>query len=191
MKVILKQEEVVIPEGLDIKVKSRIITLKGERGELTKSFKHAGVNILYFKDTRTVKVEMWMSKRKQAALLKTIATHIKNMITGILKGYKYTLKAACEHFPISFVIANDNKSVMVRNFLGEKNDRKINMHEGVTIKKKSDDIKDEVVIAGNDIEKVGLSCALLHQCVLVKRKDIRKFLDGIYITEKAHIVQEE
>jgi len=32
---------------------------------------------------------------------------------------------------------------------------------------------------GNDIEKVGESCALIHQSCLVKRKDIRKFLDGM------------
>ena len=29
--------------------------------------------------------------------------------------------------------------------------------------------------------------ALIHQAVLVKRKDIRKFLDGIYVSEKTTI----
>lgn len=34
------------------------------------------------------------------------------------------------------------------------------------------------MLQGNDIEKVGESCALIHQSCLVKKKDIRKFLDG-------------
>ena len=29
--------------------------------------------------------------------------------------------------------------------------------------------------------------ALIHQAVLVKRKDIRKFLDGIYVSEKTTV----
>lgn len=31
------------------------------------------------------------------------------------------------------------------------------------------------------------SAALIHQSVLVKRKDIRKFLDGIYVSEKTTV----
>ena len=32
-----------------------------------------------------------------------------------------------------------------------------------------------------------VTAALIHQAVLVKRKDIRKFLDGIYVSEKTTI----
>lgn len=35
------------------------------------------------------------------------------------------------------------------------------------------------------------SCALVHQSCLVKHKDIRKFLDGIYVQEKGTIVEED
>ena len=31
------------------------------------------------------------------------------------------------------------------------------------------------------------AAALIHQAVLVKRKDIRKFLDGIYVSEKGSV----
>ena len=31
------------------------------------------------------------------------------------------------------------------------------------------------------------TAALIHQAVLVKRKDIRKFLDGIYVSEKGTV----
>ena len=38
-----------------------------------------------------------------------------------------------------------------------------------------------------------LTCAgaLIHQAVLVHNKDIRKFLDGIYVSEKGNIDQKE
>jgi large subunit ribosomal protein L9e len=35
-----------------------------------------------------------------------------------------------------------------------------------------------------------LTAANVHQSVLVKNKDIRKFLDGIYVSEKKVIGQE-
>lgn len=36
-----------------------------------------------------------------------------------------------------------------------------------------------------------VSAALIHQSVMVKRKDIRKFLDGIYVSEKLTVVPME
>lgn len=40
---------------------------------------------------------------------------------------------------------------------------------------------------GNNIEAVSRTCALIHQSCLVKNKDIRKFLDGIYVESKGEI----
>ncbi|CAF4399925.1 unnamed protein product, partial [Adineta steineri] len=44
--------------------------------------------------------------------------------------------------------------------------------------------KDELVLEGNDIELVSRSAALIQMSTSVKNKDIRKFLDGIYVSEK-------
>ena len=48
---------------------------------------------------------------------------------------------------------------------------------------KSANTKDELIFEGTDLEAVGQSCALIHQSCLCKKKDIRKFLDGIYVSE--------
>ena len=51
--------------------------------------------------------------------------------------------------------------------------------------------QDELIITGNSIEDVSQSVALIQQSTTVKNKDIRKFLDGLYVSEKGHVVAEE
>ena len=66
--------------------------------------------------------------------------------------------------------------------------RVVDAHSGVTVKRSSD-VKDEIVLEGNDIQNVSRTCALIQQICAVKRKDIRKFIDGIYVSDKGHVVQ--
>jgi large subunit ribosomal protein L9e len=68
--------------------------------------------------------------------------------------------------------------------------RKVEMLDGVKIVR-SEKVKDEIILEGNDIELVSRSCALINQKCHVKKKDIRKFLDGIYVSEKGKIAVEE
>lgn len=63
------------------------------------------------------------------------------------------------------------------------------MLNGVTILR-SEKVKDELILDGNDIELVSRSCALINQKCHVKKKDIRKFLDGIYVSERGTIAEE-
>ena len=46
-------------------------------------------------------------------------------------------------------------------------------------------VKDELVLEGNDLEEVSHQAAIMHQLCAVKNKDIRKFLDGIYVQTKS------
>jgi large subunit ribosomal protein L9e len=54
-------------------------------------------------------------------------------------------------------------------------------------------VKDELIIDGIDNQNVSLSAALINQIVKIGRKDCRKFLDGIFVSEKTTIdeVEEE
>ena len=180
---------VKIPEGLEVSIKSRAVTVKGPRGSLTKEFKHLSVDI-YKVDKDTIKVEKWFGKKKELAAVRTVCSHIENLFKGVTKGYLYKMRAVYAHFPISCAISEGGSLIEVRNFLGEKFIRRVRMHEGVTVEN-SKGQKDELIVQGNNIEAVSLSAALIQQSTTVKNKDIRKFLDGMYVSEKTTVVKDE
>ncbi|ORY05739.1 large subunit ribosomal protein L9e, variant [Basidiobolus meristosporus CBS 931.73] len=189
MKDIYKEEEIVVPEGVTVDVKSRVVRVKGPRGTLTKSFTHVDMEIRKV-GANKVRLAIWHGGRKHVACLRTIRSHIQNMITGVTKGFLYKMRFVYAHFPINVNISDDSKTVEIRNFLGEKVIRRVQMLEGVTIKH-SEAQKDEIILSGNDLENVSQSAASIQQSTLAKNKDIRKFLDGIYVSEKTNIVLED
>mmetsp|Transcript_37104 Transcript_37104/g.67604 ORF Transcript_37104/g.67604 Transcript_37104/m.67604 type:complete len:99 (+) Transcript_37104:3-299(+) len=85
------------------------------------------------------------------------------------------------HFPINANITNGGKNIELRNYLGEKIVRHVAMLPGVKVEK-SASTKDELCVTGPDIELVSRSAALIRQSCLCKDKDIRKFLDGVYVS---------
>merc|ERR1711934_29337 len=170
---------VTIPDGVTVDIKSRNVVVKGPRGTLSKSFKHMQVD-LFKPDENTIKIEKWFSLSKEQAVIKTCSSHIQNMITGVTKGFKYRMKMVYAHFPTNAQIANDNKSVDMVNFIGQKVKFHIDAYEGVKIER-DPEANTELIITGNCIEGVSKTCALINQSCAVKRKDIRKFLDGVYV----------
>jgi large subunit ribosomal protein L9e len=180
MRTIYSTRIVEVPAGVNVEVKSRVVTVKGPKGTLTREFKHIALDIQKTEDGN-LKVDLWFGARDTIAAIRTICSHIENMITGVTKGYKYKMRFCYAHFPINVTAVNN--VVEIRNFLGEKQVRKVPLLEGVKYHR-SADIKDQIEISGIDLAKVSLSCAQIQQSTLVRNKDIRKFLDGIYVSEK-------
>merc|ERR1712142_161613 len=150
---------------------------KGPRGVLRRQFRHLAVDIR--KNSKdTILVEKWFGIKKELAAVRTVCSHIENMFKGVIKGYKYKMRSVYAHFPINIAISEGNTLVEVR------------MLDGVTFQA-SQAQKDEFILEGNDIELVSRSAALIQQSTTVKRKDIRKFLDGIYVSEKTTVVQDD
>ncbi|KAL7412026.1 putative RPL9A-ribosomal protein L9.e [Mrakia frigida] len=189
MKDILKTEDFTIPEGVTVAIKSRIIKVTGPRGVLDKNIRHVNMDIQLIKKSNSITLSVWHGGRKHIACLRTVRSLIENMIIGVTKGFQYKMRAVYAHFPINCIIGEGGKSVSIRNFLGEKIVREIPMLEGVTISE-SKAQKDEIILEGNDLQNVSQSAATIHGSCLVKNKDIRKFLDGIYVSEKANVVKE-
>jgi large subunit ribosomal protein L9e len=122
------------------------------------------------------------------SLHRTVCSHIENMITGVTKGFLYKMRFCYAHFPINVTgVKENNKDIVeIRNFLGEKKVRRVELMEGVKYFRTAD-VKDQIEISGIDINKVSLACARISQSTMVRNKDIRKFLDGIYVSEKVNI----
>ncbi|KAF9451673.1 ribosomal protein L6 [Macrolepiota fuliginosa MF-IS2] len=191
MRDVLKTEELDIPEGVDITIKSRLITVTGPRGTLKKNVRHVDMDIRLLKGKTTkVNLAVWQGGRKHVACLRTIRSLINNMVTGVTKGFQYKMRAVYAHFPINCIIQDGGNAVEIRNFLGEKTVRHVNMLDGVTISE-SKAQKDELILEGNDIDNVSQSAASIQGICRVRNKDIRKFLDGIYVSDKGTIIRDE
>merc|ERR1712205_98452 len=132
----------------------------------------------------------WFGRKKDLSSVKTLSSHINNMFIGVTKGFKYKMRYVYAHFPITGVINKDGHQLEIRNFLGEKRRRTVNLVGSTTVVK-SADVKDQIDVSGINIEDVGRSCALIGQACLVKKKDIRKFLDCTYVSGKGNITVEE
>jgi len=131
-----------------------------------------------------LEVNTYMSTYKQSAVLYTVCSHIKNMIKGVTKGFRYKMHIVKKHFPLEVKI--DANTVEIGRFLGERDLKVIKLLEGVTCSKNEKN-QEELYFDGNDIEKVSLTCSHIYQSCAVHDKDKRKFLDGIYVNEKTTI----
>jgi len=189
MKTILATQTMDIPEGIKVEIRAKQLRVSGPRGVLTRDFKHLNLDFQLQEEGRKLKVDAWFGTRKTTAAIRTAISHVNNLITGVTKGYRYKMRFVYAHFPINASIGGDKDTIEIRNFLGEKKVRKVGMLPGVTVTR-SEKVKDELILDGNDIELVSRSCALINQKCHVKKKDIRKFLDGIYVSDKGTIAEE-
>mmetsp|Transcript_35588 Transcript_35588/g.49649 ORF Transcript_35588/g.49649 Transcript_35588/m.49649 type:complete len:194 (-) Transcript_35588:21-602(-) len=188
---VLQSQDVVIPADVQIKCRKRKVTITGVRGTLHKEFTHAAIQLKLLKSKKgtVLRVELWHGNRKAQATVRTVCSHVQNMITGVRLGYKYELKFVYAHFPINVNISPDGKRIEVRNFIGNRNSLVLNMLHGCTVRKAEE--KDTIEVLGNSLDRVSQSAASIQQAAQVKNKDIRKFLDGIYVSKKSNITVDE
>ena len=93
MRDVLKTEELTIPDGVEVTVKARIITVTGQRGTLTKNIRHVNMDVRLLKGkTNKVTLAVWQGGRKHVACLRTIKSLIENLITGVTKVRRRTIQ---------------------------------------------------------------------------------------------------
>jgi large subunit ribosomal protein L9e len=178
-------------------VKARKVKVTGPKGELERDFKHLSMDLQLVSgkdlgkteeedgeaevNKRFVKVDLWFATRKQLACVRTVCSHIENLFVGVTRGFMYKMRFVYSHFPINVSLTGD--VVEIRNFLGEKRVRKVQLLPGVSYVRTAN-VKDQIELSGIDIANVSLTAAKIQQATNVRHKDLRKFLDGIYVSEK-------
>ncbi len=168
---------VEIPEGVNVTVDKLMVTVTGPLGQLQRELWYPGIEIK--KADPGVVIETKMPRREQLAMLGTIESHLKNMITGVSKGYEYKMKVVYSHFPIQ--LKTEGNLVTIGNFLGEKKARKANIRGNTKVTIKGD----QVIINGINREEVGQTAANIRMATKIKRFDPRVFQDGIYLVESS------
>ncbi len=182
MRVIETVKTVEIPENVNVGIDRRIITVTGEKGEISRDFSHTPISIHLEGKTITVQVN-WPRKR-ETAIVGTVCSHIQNMITGVTKGFTYKLKIVFSHFPISVKVRE--KTVLIENFTGERSPRIAKTIGDTKVIVKHED----VIVQGINIEHVSQTAANIEKATKIKRKDPRVFLDGIYVYERHEGMEE-
>jgi large subunit ribosomal protein L6 len=170
-------KSIQVPDNVEINVEKRKVTVKGAKGTLTRDFSYVPISI-GTEDDKTVRIWAEWPRKKEAALVGTVSSHIQNMITGVEKGFSYKLKIVFSHFPIAVKVTG--RTILIENFTGERRGRKAKMIGDVTVEVQAEDI----VVEGINLEDVSQTAANIEQATKVKKKDPRVFLDGIYVYER-------
>ncbi|QOJ78057.1 50S ribosomal protein L6 [Infirmifilum lucidum] len=190
VKVFHVEERVKIPDGVKVSIDRKKVSVEGPLGRVERDFSYAKRIELSIEDN-SVKVETYLANKREYSLVKTIASHINNMITGVTKGFRYKMKIVYAHFPMTLKV--DKDKVIIENFLGERGKRYAEILPGVKVRVE----KDDVVVEGVDKEAVAQTAANIYHATRLTG-DRRPsphgregtgpgILDGIYLYAVEHL----
>ena len=171
------KNEIAIPDGVEAEIHQNKINLKGKEGENSREFNLGKIN-LEKKDKKII-ISCEKATKKEKRMINTSIAHLKNMIQGVQKKFEYKLKICSSHFPMTLKLEGDN--AIIKNFLGEKVDRKVKLPGNIEVKLD----KDIITITSVNKEFAGQAAANLEKVTKIRKKDRRIFQDGIYIINKS------
>ena len=172
----MEKIELEIPDGVSLEMEKNTLTVTGEKGTVTRTFRAPSVTVEVAKKMVTVSTPS--HRKKDMASMGTIRSRIANMMRGVQTGYEYKLRIYYAHFPMNVTVDGDR--VKIDNFLGEKYPRFAPIVGDTQVNIKGD----EVTVTGIDKESVGQTAANLEQATRIRKKDPRVFQDGIYLFER-------
>lgn len=171
------KEEIDIPEGINVNIKGSKITLKKNNDEIQTKLNARIKTII---EGGKIILEAKKATKNNRRIFGTIKAHIKNMIKGLTKKFKYKLQISNVHFPMNVTFDKTKNELVVKNFLGERKERRIKIAEGIDVKIN----KEEIELESINIERAGQCAANIEKGTKVRNKDRRIFQDGIFIVEK-------
>jgi large subunit ribosomal protein L6 len=170
--------EVNVPQGVTVTLSGATLTVKGQKGQVSRELRFPGIRMA--SSDGKITVEAAKVDKQTKATVGTFASHIRNMIKGVTEGYEYNMKIVYAHFPIQVKIEGKDK-VSIGNFLGERKPR----YASIMGETKVNVAGDKVTVSGNNKEHVGQTAANIEQACKIRNRDPRVFQDGVYIINKA------
>jgi large subunit ribosomal protein L6 len=176
----MSERKIHVLDGADVSINGLNITVKGPKGTLTKDFNNPKFmkSVTITKNGSDVIIKENKDIKKTMAIVGTIAAHLRNMMNGVVTGYKYNMKIIYTHFPIT--VAVKDKEVQVKNFLGEKGVRTSEIVGNTQVKVE----KDTVSVSGINLDEVSQTAANIELSCKLRKRDRRIFVDGVYVSEK-------
>ena len=171
------ESEIEIPSGIIVNIHKDEIIFKKEDKEIRRK-----LNPMIRVKVEEGKIKITSEKftKREKKNFGSIKAHVKNAIEGLNNPWKYKLQIAMVHFPTTALIDKDTNEFVLKNFLGEKKDRRVKLSSDVEIKIN----KDIIEITSSNVEKAGQTAANLEKLTKVRNRDRRIFQDGIFIIEK-------
>ena len=165
-----------VPEEVEMELKGNVIKFKGKEGELKRILNLGKIKIS--NKGKEITLECKNATKNEKRTINTFTAHINNMMQGVQKKFEYKLKIVFSHFPISVDIKGTD--VIIKNFLGEKIERRTTIPKEVEI----DAGKEIIIIRGIDKELTGQASANFEKATKIRNKDRRVFQDGIFLISK-------
>lgn len=169
--------EIPIPENVKAEIRDNVIIVEGRLGKLKKNIMKIPVVVVI--QDKNIIIRPHGKRKKDLAITNTTRSIIRNMITGVEKGFTYKLKIVSAHFPMSVKLKGDK--VNIENYFGERSPRTSQI-VGETTKVTVGG--EDVIVQGPSLEDVSQTAANIELSANMKRKDHRVFLDGVYIYSK-------
>tara|TARA_B100001971_G_C18252078_1_gene579057 strand:- start:2583 stop:3149 length:567 start_codon:yes stop_codon:yes gene_type:complete len=169
-------ETIEIPKGVEVSIDKGLVAVKGPKGENKKNLYNKKVSIKI--DTNKVIISSERATKREKKMIGTFKAHIGRMVDGVIKPHKYVLKICSGHFPMTVSVTNNQ--LVVKNLLGEKIPRVMDIKEGVTVKVEGENIS----VESTNKEYAGQCAASIEQLTRRTGYDSRIFQDGCYIITK-------
>ena len=168
--------EVSLPEGVTASVAGNTLAVKGPKGESKRELRQKNVSVKI--DGNKIIFETKKSTKRDKKMVYSLVAHAKNMARGVTEAHSYTLKICAGHFPMTITVADSKLSV--KNFLGEKVPRVLDLKEGVAVK-----VEGQLIhVTSSNKEIAGQVAADIEQLTRRPGFDTRVFQDGVYIIIK-------
>jgi large subunit ribosomal protein L6 len=170
------EEKIQVPSGVSVQVEGSVINVSKGSVKLSREISSPRLNA-EAKGTELI-ITCESGNKIEYKKIKSLVSHLKNLIAGLENKYEYHLESCNVHFPMTLKV--DKSKFVINNFLGEKQPRFADIVEGANVEVKGQ----KITVTSHDKEAAGQTAANIEKATKIRNRDRRIFQDGIYIISR-------